>query len=157
MCYNTEKGGIKTPPKSFFENNMHEKEYKNSNGGEKMTIVCVDDHPIMLKGLSKNIRQMFSDAVISTFEYADDALDFVKENGCDVLICEIELCGMDGLTLAKNIKKLNPEVNIIFLTVCDEKEYAREVLRIKPSGYLVKPAKNEQIEAELKNLRYHAS
>ena len=122
-----------------------------------MTIVCVDDHPIMLKGLSENIRQIFPMEIIGAFENGDEALKFAKENGCDVLISEIELCGGDGLTLARNIKKLNPKVNIIFLTVCDEKEHAREVLKIKPSGYLVKPAKKEQLESELKNLRYYAS
>ena len=122
-----------------------------------MTIVCVDDHPIMLKGLSKNIRQLLPDAVIGAFANAEDAVEFVREQGCDVLISEIELSGVDGLTLAQRVKNLNALVNIIFLTVCDEKEYAKEVMRIKPSGYLVKPAKIEQLEAELKNLRYHAS
>ena len=119
-----------------------------------MTIICVDDHPIMLKGLLKNIRQILPDAVIGTFEHGDEALKFAKENGCDVLISEIELSGVDGLTLSKMIKKLNPKVNIIFLTVCDEKEHAKEVLKIKPSGYLVKPANMEQLKAELSNLRY---
>ena len=119
-----------------------------------MTIVCVDDHPIMLKGLSACIGQLLPDAGIVTFADAADALGFVRDHGCDILICEIELCGVDGLTLAKNIQKLNPKVNIIFLTVCDEKEYAREVLQIKPSGYLVKPANREQIAFELNNLRY---
>ena len=122
-----------------------------------MTIVCVDDHPIMLKGLSIYIRQLLPDAIIGTFSRGDEALEFAKENGCDILISEIELCGVDGLTLAKKIKKMNPKVNIIFLTVCDEKEHAKEVFMIKPSGYLVKPANKEQLEAELNNLRYHAS
>ena len=122
-----------------------------------MTIVCVDDHPIMLKGLSKNIRRIFPDAIIGAFEHSDEALEFAKEHGCDVLISEIELSGVDGLTLSKQVKELNPKVNIIFLTVCDEKEYAKEVFRIKPSGYLVKPANVEQLEAELRNLRYSAS
>jgi YesN/AraC family two-component response regulator len=90
------------------------------------------------------------------FSNADEAHVFAKENGCDVLISEIELCGVDGLTLAKRVKKLNPKVNIIFLTVCDEKEHAREVFSIKPSGYLLKPAKKEQLELELNNLRYNA-
>ena len=124
---------------------------------KQMTVVCVDDHPIMLEGLSQNVRQLLPDASVCAFEHADEALGFASENGCDILISEIELCGVDGLTLAKRIKKLNPKVNIIFLTVCDEREHAREVLRIKPSGYLVKPAKKEQLESELKNLRYHAS
>ena len=122
-----------------------------------MTIVCVDDHPIMLRGLSKNIRQLLPDADIGSFASAEEAEEYVKEKGCDVLISEIELDGVDGLTLAQRIQSLNSKVNIIFLTVCDEKEHAKEVMRIKPSGYLVKPAKIEQLEAELKNLRYHAS
>lgn len=121
-----------------------------------MTVVCVDDHPIMLSGLAKNVRHLLPGASIVAFANADEALSFAKENGCDILISEIELCGLDGLTLAKRVKKLNPNVNIIFLTVCDEKEHAKEVLKIKPSGYLLKPAKKEQLELELNNLRYTA-
>jgi DNA-binding NarL/FixJ family response regulator len=122
-----------------------------------MTVICVDDHPIMLSGLLENVSQVLPDAVIVAFKNAEDALCYTNENGCDVLISEIELCGTDGLTLAKKIKMINSKVNIIFFTVCDEKEHAKEVLKIKPSGYLVKPAKKEQLEAELKNLRYCAS
>ena len=121
-----------------------------------MTIVCVDDHPIMLKGLIQNIHCILPDVRVLAFGSADEALDFVKDNGCDVLVSEIELNGTNGLTLARNVKYLNPEVNIIFLTVCDEKEHAKEVFDIKPSGYLVKPAVKEQLEFELKNLRYNA-
>ena len=121
-----------------------------------MKIVCVDDHPIILRGLSQSIRQLLPDASISTFGRAEDAFGFAKENGCDVLISEIELVGVNGITLAKKMKKLNPKLNIIFLTVCDEREYAKEVFEIRPSGYLVKPANQEQLEIELNNLRYSA-
>ena len=62
-----------------------------------------------------------------------------------------------SLEVCTEIKKLNSKVNIIFHTVCDEREHAKEVLRIKPSGYLVKPAKKEQLEAELRSLRYSAA
>ena len=119
-----------------------------------MRVVCVDDHPIMLKGLAKNIQEMFPNAIVGACSGSDEAIEFAKERGCDVLISEIELAGIDGLTLAKNMKKLNSKVNIIFLTVCDEKEYAKEVMKIKPSGYLVKPANKEQLTFELSNLRY---
>jgi YesN/AraC family two-component response regulator len=121
-----------------------------------MTVVCVDDHSVMLKGIKQSVEQILPDASIVAFTNADDAFDFAKDNGCDILISEIELCGVDGLTLAKKVKNLNSKVNIIFLTVCDEKEHAREVFQIKPSGYLLKPAKKEQLEAELKDLRYTA-
>ena len=119
-----------------------------------MTIICVDDHPIMLKGLLRSIQELAPNAIIGAYSNADEAIAFAKDRGCDVLISEIELAGVDGLMLAKNIKKLNSEVNIIFLTVCDEKEHAKDVMKIKPSGYLVKPAKQEQLAYELNNLRY---
>ena len=120
-----------------------------------MTIVCVDDHPVMLKGLTQNLQRILPEASTHVFYDTDAALNFVRENGCDVLISEIELGDkLNGLNLARNVQKLQPKVNIIFLTVCDAQEYAREVLDIKPSGYLVKPAREEQLEYELKNLRY---
>ena len=120
-----------------------------------MTVVCVDDHPIMLKGLGQNISQLLPSAIIATCRSADEAMEFVQENGCDVLVSEIELAGVDGISLARKVKSLNPKVNIIFHTVCDEKEHAREVLGVRPSGYLVKPARKEQLEVEFNNLRYN--
>ena len=120
-----------------------------------MTIVCVDDHPVMLKGLAQNIQRILPEANTHAFYDTDAAMDFVQENGCDILISEIEFGNkLNGLSLARKVKTLLPKVNIVFLTVCDEQEHAREVLDIKPSGYLVKPAKEEQLEYELKNLRY---
>ena len=118
-----------------------------------MTIVCVDDHPVALKGLEQSVQCILPEASTHAFESADDAFSFVKRNGCDVLISEIELRGANGLALA-SVKAVNPAVNIIFLTVCDEKEHAREVFDIRPSGYLVKPAAKKLLEFELKNLRY---
>ena len=47
--------------------------------------------------------------------------------------------------------------DVIFFTVCGEKEHAKGVMKSKPSGYLVTPAGKEQPEAELKNLGYGAS
>ena len=119
-----------------------------------MTIVCVDDYSIALNGLTRSIRSILPDARIATFMSADDALDFVKENGCDVLITEIEMGGIGGLLLARSVQQVNHKVNIIFLTVCDAKEHAREVFNIRPSGYLVKPATKEQLAYELNHLRY---
>ena len=119
-----------------------------------MTIVCVDDHPILLKGLAQSVRRILPEACTHAFRSADEAFAFVKDYGCDVLISEIEMSGSSGLALAKSVQQVNPEVNIIFHTVCDEKEHAKEVLHIRPSGCLVKPAGKDQLEFELKNLRY---
>ena len=119
-----------------------------------MIIVCVDNTPIMLQSLVENAKTAFPHADVQAFLSEDDALNYAKKSGCDVLLCEINPPRLGGLFLAEKIKKLNPKVNIIFVTVCSESENAKAVLQLRPSGYLTKEATNEQILYELQNLRY---
>lgn len=122
-----------------------------------MTIVCVDNTPIMLQSLEENATKAFPYANVQTFRAAEAAWKYAEENGCDVLLCEINPPRLEGLFLAEKIKMINPKVNIIFVTVCSESEHAKAVMRLKPSGYLTKEATNAQILEELQNLRYPIS
>ena len=119
-----------------------------------MTIVCVDNTPIMLQSLKENAVKAYPYADVQTFLSAEPALDYAETFGCDILLCEINPPRLDGLFLAEKIKKINPKVNIIFVTVCSESEHAKTVMRLKPSGYLTKEATNAQVLDELQNLRY---
>ena len=119
-----------------------------------MTIVCVDNTPIMLQSLKEISGNAYPYAEVQTFLSANSALDYVEKFGCDVLLCEINPPRLEGLFLAEKVKKINPKVNIIFVTVCSENEHAKAVMRLKPSGYLTKEATNAQILEELQNLRY---
>ena len=119
-----------------------------------MTIVCVDNTPIMLQSLKENARAAYPDADVQAFLTEASALKYAEKFGCDVLLCEINPPRLEGLFLAEKIKKVNPRVNIIFVTVCSENEHAKAVLKLKPSGYLTKEATSTQILEELQNLRY---
>ena len=119
-----------------------------------MTIVCVDNTPIMLQSLKENAEKAYPCADVKAFLTAQSALDYAEKFGCDVLLCQINPPRLEGLFLAENIKTINPKVNIIFVTVCSESEHAKAVMRLKPSGYLTKEATNGQILDELRNLRY---
>ena len=119
-----------------------------------MTIVCMDNTPIMLQSLKENADKAYPCADVQAFLSAESALDYAEKFGCDVLLCEINPPRLEGLFLAEKIKNINPRVNIIFVTVCSESEYAKAVLRLKPSGYLTKEATGTQILEELRNLRY---
>ena len=119
-----------------------------------MTIVCVDNTPIMLQSLKENADKAYPCADVQSFLSAEPALEYAEKFGCDVLLCEINPPRLEGLFLAEKIKKMNPKVNIIFVTVCSENEHAKAVMRLKPSGYLTKEASSVQILEELQNLRY---
>ena len=108
-----------------------------------MTVLCVDDHPVLLRGLEQNVRFAVPEADIHGFTNSRDALSYAEGHGCDVLLTEIELYNHGGMRLAEQIKALFPRANIIFVTVCAEKEQAKEVLRLRcrtPHRVLREPA-----------------
>ena len=119
-----------------------------------MTILCVDDHPVIVNGLKTSVQHVYPEATILAFTNAKSALAYAQTHGCDVLLCEIELYNHGGLILAEQIRRINPCVNIIFVTVCSEQEYAGEIIKLQPSGYLTKPITDSQLVAELHSLRY---
>lgn len=119
-----------------------------------MTILCVDDHPVIVKGLKNSVQQICPEDTILSFTAAKKALSYAQDYGCDVLLCEIELYNHGGLALAEQIRRINPQVNIIFVTVCSEPEHAEAILKLRPSGYLTKPISEQLLVAQLQHLRY---
>lgn len=119
-----------------------------------MKILCVDNYPAQLESLIRELHTLMPSAGMWAFRDTTTALEFVEENGCDVLFCEIDLYDGDGIVFAEEVQKLNPRVNIIFVTVCEERERAKDVIKLRPSGYITKPYTRDQLSRELNHLRY---
>ncbi len=74
-----------------------------------MTVICVDNMPIMLQSLKENADKAYPGADVQPFLSAESALDYAKKYGCDVLLCEINPPRLEGLFLAEKIQKNQPE------------------------------------------------
>ena len=92
------------------------------------------------------------DADITAFEYPDELLGDAKENGCDIAFLDIHMSEMTGVELAKELKAVNPKMNIIFVTGFSE--YAGDAMELHASGYIMKPVTKEKVERELCDLRF---
>lgn len=117
-----------------------------------MRFIAVDDELSALGLLVRSIQEACPTAEINKFQSSHDTLQFLETNHCDVAFLDIHMRGIDGLTLAKKIKELNPQCNLIFVT--GYSEYAREALSMHASGYIIKPVSAESIRAELDDLRH---
>ena len=120
-----------------------------------MHIIAVDDEPLALGLLVRSIQEACPDARISQFQAGQKALAFLEDDQCDVAFLDIQMRGLDGLTLAKRIKERNPRCNLIFVT--GYSEYAGDALAIHASGYINKPVSAQAIRAELEDLRHPVS
>ena len=119
-----------------------------------MKIVHVDMNKFALNEMQKDILRIVPNAELHSFQAPKPALAFAKAQGCDVLMTELELWTEKhgGFRLAKAIREINPQVNIIFVTVCSEREVSRELSELCISGFIPKPWKPEKLAAMLRSL-----
>ena len=115
-----------------------------------MKIILVDDEQYALNSLQKNLKELEISEDIHTFDRSVYALNFAKNNKVDVAFLDISMPEMDGVELANELKKTNPQINIIFCT--GYSEYMPQAIDIHASGYLLKPASKEDINKALNNL-----
>jgi len=116
-----------------------------------MNIIAVDDEYLQLIDLEFAIKEAAPEASVFSFENPKAAAIFGSENRIDIAYLDINMPELNGLDLAKKLKKTNPEVNIIFTT--GYKEYAVESYTVQASGYLTKPIKPEAVKDSLRHLR----
>ncbi|MBR6873819.1 MAG: response regulator [Ruminococcus sp.] len=117
-----------------------------------MRILCVDDEPLMLKMLEMAVKEARPDADVTAFGKQTDLLEDAEKNGCDVAFLDIHMRGMNGVELAKELKAVNPKMNIIFVTGFSE--YKGDAMDLKASGYIMKPVTAEDVKRELEDLRF---
>lgn len=118
-----------------------------------MRLLLVDDEELQLIRLEGEIRKVMP-AGTEIFSYLNpqQALKENKDRKIDIAFLDIEMPGMNGIHLAKELKKLNPKINIIFVTAYND--YALDAYKLHASGYLSKPVKAEKIKEEIEALRY---
>lgn len=117
---------------------------------KKMTIIAVDDEPDALAALTEAIKEALPMVKVAGFGWSEDALNYAKENQVDVAFLDINMGGMNGLTLAKKLKDIYGKTNIVFVTGYDK--YAIDAMNLRASGYILKPPNAEQITIEMENL-----
>ena len=116
-----------------------------------MNTIAVDDQESTAKEIVKMMTEIDPGGTHTPFSDYRHALDYVKDARLDVAWLDIEMPGMTGLELAMEVKKLSPRTNIIFVT--GHERFAYQSFQLHASGFILKPAKKEDLERELANLR----
>ena len=109
-----------------------------------MRIIAVDDEKLALESLSRAIKAIVTEDEVVSFRYAEDALEYARENACDIAFLDIEMVGMSGVELAAELKKYNSEINIVFCTGYGN--YRDAAFELHASGYLMKPITPEKVK-----------
>lgn len=113
-----------------------------------MDVVVVDDEPLARDRLVRMVNKMEDCEVVAEAENVEQALLAVAEHDPDVVLLDVRMPEEDGLSAAKKITGMEDPPAVIFCTAYDE--YALDAFSTDAVGYLLKPVKQEDLEAALR-------
>lgn len=122
-----------------------------------MHVLAIDDERIMLKELVVELARVFPGTEIKGFQEPEEAEHWARVlaqegNKLDYAFLDIRMQGMDGLELARRLKRLHPGTALIFCTAYTE--YAFDAMGMYAKGYLMKPISAENIVRTLDEMVY---
>lgn len=116
-------------------------------------LIIVDDERLDREGLKMQINwETMNITTVETAKNGFEALDIIKEIKPDILITDIKMPGMNGLTLAEKAVELVPWIKVIIISGYDDFEYVRNAMKIKAYEYILKPVDTDELVIALKTI-----
>jgi transcriptional regulator with XRE-family HTH domain len=113
-------------------------------------LVIVDDNRAVLSYNLLILKETVPDAVITGFNWPQQAIEYARTNRIDLAFLDIEMGTASGLDLCSTLIEINPCTKVIYLTAYPE--YSLNAWDTDASGFLVKPLTPESIRRQLKKL-----
>jgi DNA-binding NarL/FixJ family response regulator len=119
---------------------------------DAISILLVDDHPVVRQGLRSMLETDVHLNIVAEAENGEDALRKVDECSPQVVLIDIHMPVMDGLTATRRIKEKFPRTSVIVLTLYNNEQYVIEAVKAGAAGYLLKNASREEISRTIREV-----
>ena len=118
---------------------------------EKIKVIIVDDHPVVMEGLSSLLSGTDTIEVAGCFTNGRDAIDFVEHNETDVALLDITLPDINGTEVCLAIKKIDSSIKIIAISNHSERSIILQMLQNGAGGYVLKNTSREVLINSIMN------
>ncbi len=123
-----------------------------------MNLLIVDDEVVAVRGMLDGIdKEACGIEKIWTAYNAENALNILNTQKIDIMLCDIEMPGANGIELLRKVRQDKKEIACIFLTCHAKFEYAQEAIALGCKGYILKPAPYDEITNKIKSVKEEIS
>lgn len=123
-------------------------------------VLLVDDHQIVRDGIKLMLEPQAGIDVVAEANNGSEVFDILNDNHVDVIVMDINMPDMDGITATRKVKDEYPDVKILALTMSNDDSHIRQMVQAGASGYIMKSAgRNELTKAihEIMNGKHYFS
>ncbi|BAV09526.1 two component transcriptional regulator, LuxR family [Filimonas lacunae] len=115
-----------------------------------ISLFIVDDHYMVIEGIQSLLRNEKNIELRGHATNASSCLAFLKQDLPDVILMDINLPGISGIDLCREVKALYPAVAIIGLSTFNQLSFIEKMLENGALGYIIKNATREELLAAIK-------
>jgi two-component system invasion response regulator UvrY len=114
--------------------------------------LCIDDHAIFRQGVKQILQQYDRQVTIGEAATARAAMQLARESRWDVVLLDLSLPDRSGLQLLGELKREQPDLPVIVLTMHGDDEYAVRAVRGGASAYVTKESAPEELITALRKV-----
>lgn len=116
-------------------------------------VVLVEDHNIVRDGIKMLLESEAGIHIVGEATNGLEALELVAMNeDVDVILSDINMPGMDGLAMIRELKESHPAIKVIILTMLDNEKYVTKAFNEGAVGYLLKNVSSDELIFSLKHV-----
>jgi len=105
-----------------------------------LKMLLVEDEPATIQGIKSAINwSMMGISICGEASNGLEAIQLIDELEPDIILCDIRMPKMDGISLINQIQPRHPEIKVIFLSGYSDKEYLKSAIRLNVIDYIYKP------------------
>jgi DNA-binding NarL/FixJ family response regulator len=119
---------------------------------EKIKVSVIDNNSLFRKGLCAYLSQVGDIEVVSDSEATEDALSLVEALAPSVLVMDIDLPSLRGLSIALQVRQRTPSVSVIIMTPYEDEEQIFQAVKAGASGLISKSTSGEEVVKLIKQV-----
>ena len=115
-------------------------------------IAIIEDLPIVLEGIKLLINNIKDFEIVAEFSNGQEFTDNLQSFPADVILTDIDMPVMDGITATKIALSLNPELKIIALSMYNDRKYYYEMVTAGAKGFVLKQSPSNKLETAIREV-----
>jgi two-component system nitrate/nitrite response regulator NarL len=121
-------------------------EFKQANKMKKtIKLLLADDHPVVRKGIMSCLARHEHLKIIGEASNGSEALQKVRELNPDIVLMDIDMPELNGLSVTELLRKENPKVKVLVLSMHNQPEYVMRIVQSGARGYVLKGAPTDDL------------
>ncbi len=118
-----------------------------------LRIVVVDDHDFVRDGIKAMLSGERDFEVVGEAAHGREALELCRQLHPDLVLMDVRMPHMDGLSATRTIKRRFPDISVLILTMHEKEDYLLEAIKAGAAGYVLKDAPQRELVTAIRKVR----